>query len=77
MRIEEAFGGAKTAGGMAQTVYRNVERVRSRFILKMAAKNLARLPRMLGACGESWLPEGRHSWTFMAERQAPSKGLSP
>jgi hypothetical protein len=46
-RIEEAFGWAKTVGGMAQTVYRGVERVRSRFILTMAANNLARLPRLL------------------------------
>ena len=48
-RIEEAFGWAKTVGGMAQTVYRGVERVRSRFILTMAANNLARLPRLLRA----------------------------
>ena len=48
-RIEEAFGWAKTVVGMAQTVYRGVERVRSRFILTMAANNLARLPRLLGA----------------------------
>jgi len=41
-RIEEPFGWAKT-------VYRGVERVRSRFILTMAANNLARLPRLLGA----------------------------
>ena len=34
-RIEEAFGWAKTVGGMAQTVYRGIERVRSRFILTM------------------------------------------
>lgn len=47
-RIEEAFGWAKTVGGMAQTVYRGVDRVRSRFILTMAANNLARLPRLLG-----------------------------
>lgn len=46
-RIEEAFGWAKTVGGMAQTVYRGVERARSRFILMMAANNLARLPRLL------------------------------
>jgi len=46
-RIEEAFGWAKTVGGMAQTVYRGVERVRSRFIMTMAANNLARLPRLL------------------------------
>jgi transposase len=43
------FGWAKTVGGMARTVYRGVERVRSRFILTMAANNLARLPRLLGA----------------------------
>ena len=48
-RIEEAFGWAKTVGGMAQTVYRGIERVRSRFILTMAANNLARLPRLLAA----------------------------
>ena len=48
-RIEESFGWAKTVGGMAQTVYRGLERVRSRFILTMAANNLARLPRLLGA----------------------------
>ena len=46
-RIEEAFGWAKTVGGMAQAVYRGVERVRSRFVLTMAANNLARLPRLL------------------------------
>lgn len=48
-RIEEAFGWAKTVGGMAQTVYRSIERVRSRFILTMVANNLARLPRLLAA----------------------------
>jgi len=48
-RIEEAFGWAKTVGGMAQTMYRGIERVRSRFILTMAANNLARLPRLLAA----------------------------
>lgn len=48
-RIEETFGWAKTVGGMAQTVSRGVERVRSRFVLTMAAGNLARLPRLLSA----------------------------
>jgi transposase len=48
-KIEEAFGWAKTVGGMAQTMYRGIERVRSRFILTMAANNLARLPRLLDA----------------------------
>jgi transposase len=48
-KIEEAFGWAKTVGGMAQTMYRGVERVRSRFILTMATNTLARLPRLLNA----------------------------
>lgn len=48
-KIEEPFGWAKTVGGMAQTMYRGLERVRSRFILTMAANNLARLPRLLTA----------------------------
>ena len=46
-RIEEAFGWAKTVGSMAKTIYRGLERVRSRFILTMAVNNLARLPRLL------------------------------
>lgn len=48
-RIEEAFGWSKTIGGLAQTVYRGVERVRARFILPMAANSLSRLPRLLAA----------------------------
>jgi transposase len=48
-KIEEPFGWAKTVGGMAQTVYRGVERVRARFTLTMAACNLARLPKLLAA----------------------------
>ena len=48
-RIEEPFGWAKTVGGLAQTVYRGVERVGARFMLTMAANNLARLPGLLGA----------------------------
>lgn len=48
-RIEEVFGWAKTVGGMARTVYCGIERVRSRFVLTMAANNLARLPRLLAA----------------------------
>ena len=48
-RIEEAFGWVKTVGGMTQTLYRGVERVRARFILTMAANNLARLPKLLAA----------------------------
>jgi hypothetical protein len=48
-KIEEPFGWAKTVGGMAQTLYRGVERVRARFTLTRAACNLARLPRPLAA----------------------------
>ena len=48
-RIEEPFGWAKTIAGMAQTAYRGLERVRARFILTMAANNLARLPRLLAS----------------------------
>jgi transposase len=48
-RIEEPFGWGKTVGGMAQTVYRGIQRVRSRFVVTMAANTLARLPRLLGA----------------------------
>ncbi|MFC0280271.1 IS5 family transposase [Falsigemmobacter intermedius] len=46
-RIEEAFGWAKTVGGAAQTAFRGIERARARFIMTLAAGNLARLPRLL------------------------------
>lgn len=46
-RIEEAFGRAKTVGGAAQTAFRGIERARARFIMTLAAGNLARLPRLL------------------------------
>ncbi|MEI4486681.1 IS5 family transposase [Frigidibacter sp. MR17.14] len=48
-KIEEPLGGVKTAGGMAQTLYRGIERVRARFTLVMAACDLARLPKLLAA----------------------------
>ena len=48
-RIEEAFGLAKSVSGMARTMYRGVDRVRSRVILTMGAHNLARRPRLLTA----------------------------
>ncbi len=48
-KIEEPFGWAKTVGGMAQTMLRGAERVRARFTLTMAARNLARLPRLLAS----------------------------
>jgi hypothetical protein len=47
--IEERFGWAKTVGGMAQTVYRGLERVAARFSFTMTACNLASLPRLLAA----------------------------
>ena len=46
-RIEEAFGWAKNVGDLVQTVYRGIERVRSRFILTLAANNLLWLPPMV------------------------------
>ena len=48
-RIEEAFGWTKTVGGMTQTVYRGLERVRSRFILTMTSLPEKPSLHMLGA----------------------------
>ncbi len=45
-RITEAFGWAKTVGGMAQTVYRGFKRARARFVLTMDGNNVARLSRL-------------------------------
>lgn len=46
-KIEGAFGWARATATMAQTIYRGVERVRSRFIQRLAANKLAKLPRLL------------------------------
>jgi transposase len=46
-RIEEANGWIKEVAGMAQTRLRGVKRVEWAFVLKAAAYNLIRLPRLL------------------------------
>ena len=48
-KIEEPFGWSKTVGGMAQTLYRGIERVRARFTLTLTACNLARLSKLPAA----------------------------
>ena len=42
-RVEEPFGWGKTVGDLAQTVYRDVERVRTRFLLTMVGSNFAQM----------------------------------
>ena len=46
-RIEEAFGWAKTIGGLARTKLRGTKRVAFKFTFTMAAYNLIRMPRLL------------------------------
>jgi len=48
-RIEEAFGWAKTVGGLAKTKLRGTKRVAFKFTFTMAAYNLIRMPRLLAA----------------------------
>jgi transposase len=48
-RIEEAFGWAKTVGGLAQTKLRGTKRVAFTFTFTMAAYNLIRMPKLLAA----------------------------
>jgi IS5 family transposase len=48
-RIEEAFGGMKTIGGLRTTRHRGRERVGWTFTLKAAAYNLVRIPKLLQA----------------------------
>lgn len=48
-RIEEAFGWAKTIGGLAKTKLRGTKRVAFKFTFTMAAYNLIRMPRLLEA----------------------------
>ena len=48
-RIEEANGWIKEIGGMAQTKLRGLKRVEWMFVLRTAAYDLVRLPRLLAA----------------------------
>ncbi len=48
-RIEEAFGWAKTVAGFRKTKYRGLDKVRFQFTFTMAAYNLVRLPKLIGA----------------------------
>jgi hypothetical protein len=47
--IEEAFGWAKTIGDLACPMRRGAARMRFTFTFTMAAYDLIRLPRLLGA----------------------------
>jgi transposase len=47
--IEEAFGWAKTIGGLARPMRRGAARMRFAFTFTMAAYDLIRLPKLLGA----------------------------
>jgi hypothetical protein len=48
-RTEEPFGWGKTIGGLAQPMLRGVARLRFKFTLTMAAYDVIRLPKLLGA----------------------------
>lgn len=48
-RIEEIFGWAKSAAGLAKVSLRGRARVETVFTLALAAYNLVRLPKLLGA----------------------------
>ncbi|MEQ1492811.1 MAG: IS5 family transposase [Terricaulis sp.] len=47
--IEEAFGWGKTIGGLARPMLQGVDRLRHAFTFTMAAYNLIRLPKLIGA----------------------------
>ena len=47
-RVEEAFGWAKTIGGIRQTVFRGLDRVNMQFLLTMMANNLVRMRGLAG-----------------------------
>jgi transposase len=48
-RIEEVFGWIKSSAGLAKVKLRGCDRVDAAFVLALAAYNLIRLPRLLGA----------------------------
>jgi transposase len=48
-RVEEPFGWGKTIGGLARPMLRGVKKLDFKFIWTMAAYDLVRLPRLIGA----------------------------
>ncbi len=48
-RIEEVFGWIKSSAGLAKVKLRGRDRVDAAFTLALAAYNLIRLPKLLGA----------------------------
>ena len=48
-RVEEPFGWGKTIGGLARPMLRGVKKLDFKFILTMAAYDLIKLPRLIGA----------------------------
>jgi hypothetical protein len=49
MRIEEAFGWAKTVAELRKVRHRGFPKIDRQFTFAMAAYNLVRLPKLLGA----------------------------
>ena len=49
-RIEEAFGWAKTIGGVAKLKVRGRAMAEAAFTFRMIAYNLIRLPKIMEAC---------------------------
>jgi IS5 family transposase len=47
--VEEAFGWAKTIGGLTRVKLRGLSRIRYQFTFAMAAYNLIRMPKLLAA----------------------------
>src|SRR2546430_10629864 len=48
-RVEEPFGWGKTIGGVARPMLRGVKKLDFKFTLTMAAYDLIKLPRLIGA----------------------------
>ena len=48
-RVEEPFGWGKTIGGLARPLLRGVKKLDFKFTLTMAAYDLIKLPRLIGA----------------------------
>jgi hypothetical protein len=48
-RVEEPFGWGKTIGGLARPILRGVKKLDFKFTLTMAAYDLIKLPRLIGA----------------------------
>jgi hypothetical protein len=70
-RVEEPFGWGKTIGGLARPMLRGVKKLDFKFIWTMAAYDLIKLPRLIGAARLMAAKKSNAGWFGKEDGVAP------